>query len=68
MNILLVLKSGLKYFLVAAAGVLVASLTIAMTGFTPDGALQEVLFKYAIVPLLAAIIGAINNAVKHYGK
>ena len=68
MNWMLWLKSGAKYFLVAAAGVLVAALGVALTGFTPDGAMQEVLFKYAVAPLLAAVIGLIKNFIQHNGK
>ena len=60
-----VLLAGVKYFAVAFIGVLVAALVLA-TGFKPDGHVENVIWQYAVLPLIMAIIGALNNLIKHF--
>jgi len=62
-----VILSGVKYFGVAIIGVLIAALTVAITGFKPEGPLQVVIAQYLVIPLLTAIVGALNNIRKHWG-
>ena len=65
MDLTKVLLSGIKFFLASLAGVVVAALTVAVTGYKPSNPLEIVLAQYMAIPLIAAVIGAINNFIKH---
>jgi hypothetical protein len=68
MNIMKTLESGLKFFGIALAGGIIAALTIAGTGYVPEGPIGQLFYQYALAPLIAGIIGAAQNFIKNNTK
>jgi ABC-type uncharacterized transport system permease subunit len=68
MDWLKVLQAGLKAGFFALLGVigavLVGALAIAVN-YKPDGALPQVVMTYLVAPLIAGLMGLINNWLKH---
>lgn len=68
MDIMKVLQHGLKAFLFVLLAtllmVLVGALSLALN-FKPDGALAQVLWQFAALPLLTGLIAALENWRKH---
>ena len=68
MNIMKTIKAGLKAGTIALLGIIasvaVGALTLAL-GFKPEGMLAQTIFTYVIAPILAGVIGLLNNYVKH---
>lgn len=63
-----VLMHGLKAFLFVLLAtllmVLIGALTLAL-GFKPEGALAQVLWQFAALPILTGLIAALENWRKH---
>lgn len=57
-------QSAFKFFVVALVSVLISALTLSQ-GYQPTDPLQIVLMKFLVTPLFAAIIGALQNYLKH---
>lgn len=60
-----VLLSALKFGGATLGAVVIAALTVALTGYKPGNPLEIVAWQYIVAPLLAAIIGGIQNYLKH---
>ena len=65
MDLTKVLLSGIKFFLTSLLGVLIAALTVAMTGYQPGNPLEIVLFTYMAGPIISGLLGALQNWRKH---
>lgn len=65
MDLTKVFLSGLKFFAASLLGVLIAALTVAVTGYKPSNPLEIVLAQYLALPLITAVIGGIQNFLKH---
>ena len=67
MDWLKVLQSGGKFFLVTIISIIVAVMAAGLSGYKPGSPLEVVLAQYAVVPLITAILGALQNLIKHLG-
>lgn len=64
MDIGKMIMSGVKTFLYAVGGVAVAALAVAQV-YQPADTLGKVVMQYIVAPLLAGLIGMLNNWLKH---
>lgn len=53
-----------KHFLVTIVAVLASALALSQ-GYQGDNALNSVIFTYVVAPIIAGMIGALQNWIKH---
>jgi len=68
MDWLKVIQAGLKVGFFALLGIIGAVLVGALAlslNYKPEGALPQVIMTYVVAPLIALLMGCINNWLKH---
>jgi hypothetical protein len=58
------INEGLKHLLITLCAVVIAALTLA-TGYVPAAGLTTIIWKFAVVPVLAGIIAFCYSVIQH---
>ena len=61
-------KRFLKFFIIAVIAIIIGVLTLGQSSYNPDGYLNQSIFQYVVVPLIGAILAALEKLKTELSK